>query len=556
MRTPDEIIEQVLASRGITDRDEFFSDAPRVTHDPFLLPDMEAGADIVHSHILQGKNICVYGDYDVDGLMSVMLLTEFLSKLPGAAKENISWYVPSRFDEGYGLNDRAIERIRRDGADLIITVDCGVAPAAEVNAAVAAGMAVVVTDHHDPDPANMPSAVTIDPKVPGSSYPFTGLCGCGVAFKLAQAIRTKFYPEDPDIREALNATLDLVAVATVADVMPLTDENRTLVKYGLKAIGRGDRWQLRELVKGIGLKGGDVASYNIAFGIAPHINAAGRMGDVAPVIDLLRAVDRAKACEMVTELIERNTQRRAVQEEAFAECAAIIDEIQPDDDFLFVRPSSVHEGVAGIVAGKIKEKYGRPVIVLSRSGEGEECVLKGSARSVAGVDIISLIRRYDELFLRYGGHAMAAGFTIKPENEQILYESLRSDIEALAAEDPGLFSSPSEIDADIRPEECTIELARLLKGFEPTGAGNPRPVMRISSQMPERIRTIGADGRHMKFTIRGLECVLFARGGEAASLPEGEGPLDLYGYLDVNVWNGRENVQFIVREVSCSKSQS
>jgi single-stranded-DNA-specific exonuclease len=524
-----------------------------VTYDPFLLPGMAEGIETVYRHISEGKKICVYGDYDVDGLLAVTLLTEFFGNLPGASKDRIGWYIPSRFGEGYGLNEGAIEQIRADGADLIVTVDCGVVSAREADMAMKAGMAVVITDHHEPDPAVLPVCPVIDPKMPGAAYPFTGLCGCGVAFKLAQAMRTRYYPDDEGARAALNATLDLVAVATIADMTPLADENRTLVKYGMKTLNAGTRWQLAELAEGVGLKAGEITARGVAFGVAPHLNAAGRMGDAALAVDLFRTDDRAAAKEVIAELVERNAERRREQDETFRACVEIIDGEYPDANFLFVRPSRAHEGVAGIVAGNIKERYYRPVAVLAETEEGGERVLRGSARSVAGLDITALIRAHAGLLVRYGGHAMAAGFTLRPENEEALREALEADVKALASDDPGLFSPPPVCDAEILPEEASLELARMLEDFEPTGVGNPRPVLLVRDRTPGNVRRMGAENQHLRFTADGLDCVLFARGGGTADLPEGPGPFDLYGSLEVNRWKERENVRFIVRQVVQSR---
>jgi single-stranded-DNA-specific exonuclease len=280
------------------------------------------------------------------------------------------------------------------------------------------------------------------------------------------------------------------------------------------------------------------------------------MGDAAPVVELLKTDDRVVAGKIIGELIERNAERRAEQDESFKACVNIIEENYADENLLLVKPPRVHEGVAGIVAGKIKEAYGRPAAVLSESEEDGERVLKGSARSVAGVDVTALLRSHADLFVRYGGHAMAAGFTMRPENEDALRGFLRADTEALLARDPGLFSRSPEADADILPGEASLELARLLEKFEPTGEGNPKPVLRLAAQTPEGVRRMGADGRHLKFFAGGLECVLFARGDEPADLPPGDGPLDLYGSLGVNGWNGRESVQFMIRQAVCSKSQT
>ncbi|MDR2162502.1 MAG: single-stranded-DNA-specific exonuclease RecJ [Clostridiales Family XIII bacterium] len=553
MRAPGEIVDEILAKRCITDRSEFFAEKPLATYDPFLLPGMDDGVDTAYRHIAEGKRICVYGDYDADGLLSVTLLTEFFESLPGVQRERISWYIPSRFGEGYGLNEAAIKQLRADGAELIITVDCGIVSAREVDAAMSAGMAVVITDHHEPDPAAVPACPVIDPKIPGSAYPFAGLCGCGVAFKLAQAMRTRYYPDDEDVRAVLYSTLDLVAVATVADMMPLVDENRTLVKYGLRALNSGERWQLAELAEGIGLRLGEITAYNIAFGIAPHLNAAGRMGDAALAVGLFKAEDRNAARTIATELTSMNKERRGEQDESFSACVDIIEKKYQNSHFLLVKPPRAHEGVAGIVAGNIKERYHRPVAVLVDTDEGGKRVLKGSARSVAGLDITALIRAHEDLLVKYGGHAMAAGFTLRPGDEETLREALEADVRALAADNPDLFSPPCSYDSEIQPEDASMELARMLEDFEPTGEGNPRPVLRIKAQLPENIRRIGAEGRHVRFTAGRLECVFFARGPQRVELTHGDGPFDLYGSLDINRWNGRESVRFIVRQAPCSK---
>jgi single-stranded-DNA-specific exonuclease len=527
---------------------------------------MEEGAELVMRQLSAGKSICVYGDYDVDGLMSVTLLSGFLEALcdlGGYSKNSISWYIPSRFDEGFGLNIAALEQIREAGADLVVTVDCGISSIAEIAAAKDMGMEILVTDHHEPDGSAPIGCPAIDPKREGSRYPFDGLSGCGVAFKLAQAIKNRYYPNDPAIRSAVTDSLDLVAVATIADVMPLRGENRTLVKYGLKALNEGKRWQLRALAEGIGLAADSVLAYNIAFGIAPHLNAAGRMGDPSIAVELFKTDDQARARAIVDELASRNAERRREQDEAVKACEHIIESNHADDCFLLVKPPYVHEGVSGIVAGRIKEKYGRPAAVLAEVGSADSGeagggadnseagggALKGSARSVAGVDIISILRAHGELFTKLGGHAMAAGFTLPAGNEDILREALCADVKVLAGENPELLSPLPSADADILPGEANLELAAALEKFEPTGTGNHKPTLCLRGQLPERVRRMGTDGRHIKFIVNHLECVLFAKGDKPAEFPEGQARLDLYGSLEVNRWNGRESVQFIVRSV-------
>jgi single-stranded-DNA-specific exonuclease len=335
-------------------------------------------------------------------------------------------------------------------------------------------------------------------------------------------------------------------------MMPLVDENRTLVKYGLRALNAGERWQLAELSEGIGLRLGEITASNIAFGIAPHLNAAGRMRDASLAVSLFKSDDREEVKSVVEELIAMNTARRSEQEESFKACVGIIEEKYRGAHFICVKPPRAHEGVAGIIAGNIKGKYYRPTAVLAETEEGGERVLRGSARSIADLDITALIRAHENLLVKYGGHAMAAGFTLRTGDEETLREALEEDVRALAADDPGLFSPPCPYDSEIQPEEASMELARMLEGFEPTGEGNPRPSLRLRGQIPEGVRRMGAEGRHMKFTVGGLDCVLFARGGVQADIPMGNGPIDIYGSLEVNRWNGRETVQFLVRQAICS----
>jgi single-stranded-DNA-specific exonuclease len=295
----------------------------------------------------------------------------------------------------------------------------------------------------------------------------------------------------------------------------------------------------------IGLRTGKITAYNIAFGIGPHLNAAGRMGDADCVVELFLTDDEARMDAIIEDLLTRNLERRSVQDAACEACMNIVRERYPDGYFLLVRPPEVHEGVSGIVAGKLREAFSRPVAVLSDTQtETGESALKGSARSVDGVDIIGLLRRYQNLFLKLGGHAMAAGFTMRAEDEDTLRLALDADVKAFVEQDPTLFSDKRCVDWDLSPEDATLELAKALVCFEPTGTGNPQPLMRMEGVTPSDVRRIGPDGRHLKFSVDGLQCVMFGRGSEAL-LPEG--PATLLGQLDVNVWNGNEKAQFIVR---------
>ncbi|MDR0817864.1 MAG: single-stranded-DNA-specific exonuclease RecJ [Clostridiales Family XIII bacterium] len=562
MRTAEEIVKIILAARGLTEPDalsEYFADRPKCTYDPFLLPDMEAGADMIMDGVRSQKNICIYGDYDVDGVMSVVLLTIFLRGLPGVNPAWIQWYVPSRFDEGYGLNTNALDRIRESGSDIVVTVDCGSVSRAEVLYAKEKGLEMVVTDHHDCAEGLDPECPFIDPKRPGSGYPQPQISGCGVAFKLAQAICKKYFPEDYAVKKLMNSMLDLVAVATIADVMPLTGENRTLVKYGLAQINKGDRKALKKLVDAIGLKHGQISAYNIAFGIAPHLNAAGRMGDASVAAELFLTHDETRMDELIAELILRNKERRRIQEEAVETCIGICESDFKDDLFKLVRPPQIHEGVSGIVAGRIKEHYGLPAAVLADtvSDDGRPA-LKGSARGITGLDLIGILRAHGELFTRLGGHAMAAGFTVPAENAGRLRDCLNDEVRRAAEAAPGILVNTRAADAEIEAAEASLTLAKQLEKLEPTGTGNPMPVLALRGVRAQDVKHIGTEGQHLKFNAVNMldaggqntvSCVLFAKGGEAGALPDTEDDLTLIGTLDVNRWHGRESAQFKVKEV-------
>ncbi|MDR2611214.1 MAG: single-stranded-DNA-specific exonuclease RecJ [Clostridiales Family XIII bacterium] len=553
------VVNEILDRRGFQDlaaRAEFLSKKPKLTYDPFLLPDVEEGTDTIFASLKAGEKICIYGDYDVDGLMSSVLLYGFLGSVARrlGSESELYWYIPSRMDEGYGLNEDALASIAENGTGLVITVDCGSVSRNEVSFARERGLKIVITDHHDCDAERLPDCPLIDPKAPGSAYPFKGLSGCGVAFKTAQALRLRYFPADEDLRAELNAMLDLVAVATIADVVPLIDENRTLVKYGLAELNARRRAAFSELSAAIKLKG-EITSYSVAFGIAPHINAAGRMEDAEPVVKLFVSEDAEERAGIISGLVRNNVERRAVQDKAFEDCVKIVDGRDKGELFLLIRPERVHEGIAGIVAGKLKDAYHRPCAVLSEEhkehkGDGSFCaMLKGSARSIAGVDIIGMLRSHAELFVKLGGHAMAAGFTLPEANEQTLRDALNADMDELVSGNPALLRPSVRIDAEISASEATIELAAAIDAFEPTGEGNPRPRIGVKDAQVADVRRIGEDGAHISFTADGLKCVFFRVPDEAGARISDGARLSLAGRLNLNTWNGVTTAQLIVDSV-------
>ena len=398
-----QIIKELLHNRGVVTEEEiteFLSDKPQKTYDPSLLADAQAGVDFILSEIARGAKICVFGDYDADGITATTLMLGILGKLTPA--ENLDYYIPSRFEEGYGLNMEAVKQIADKGTDLMITVDCGSVSPAEVEYAKSLGMKVLVTDHHTITD-EMADCLVINPKRAGDAYPFKGLSGCGVAFKMAQIIQKRANLP----KSVLSEVLDLVVIGTIGDIMPMLDENRTLVKFGLRALNTGHRYGLRKLAEGAGLKLGEITAENIGFVIAPHLNASGRMEDASQAVKLLLAHEgSSEADRIVADLLCKNRERKRIQQETFDLCT---EKLTKPEDFLVLRLENAHEGITGIVAGKLKERYNRPTVLLTPSG-CEKQYLKGTGRSIEGVNLYDLLKKHEQYFEKFGGHAGACGF--------------------------------------------------------------------------------------------------------------------------------------------------
>ena len=541
------IIREILKKRGITEEAdilEFLSEKPSLTYDPFLLKNLEAGVDFLLSAVKQGRKICIYGDYDADGVASVSLLLEILSHLT----DNLTYYIPSRFDEGYGLNKDAVGHIREQGADLILTVDCGSVSWEEVEYGKSIGIDFIVTDHHNINdrPAD---CILINPKQEGCLYPFKHLAGCGVAFKLAQGIQRKVGLP----KSVLNGVLDLVAIATVGDIVPLLGENRTLTRYGMRVIDSRRRPGLSRLMDAAGLTNGKIKSENIAYIIVPHLNAAGRLLDARVGVELLTAKDEQKIEECVAILIQNNCERKKIQEEAFLKCREIIAGELSKDLFYVIAPTGVHEGIAGIVAGKIKEEFGKPAIIVTESvGDG---LLKGTGRSIDGLNLYDLLKKHGELFVKFGGHAGACGFLMKSGNLSELRVRLNRETEALYQENAGLFDSGLPIDLTLEAEDIDLGLALELEKLAPFGCRNERPLFQIRGVRPADVNFMGPERQHVRFSGLGtrgrrVPCILFRKAQDYGKLLLAGGVLDLAGYPDINVWNGESKIQFVLRSIT------
>lgn len=544
------IILEILRNRGITEEAdvlEFLSDKPKVTYDPFLLLNLEAGVDLILSAVKQNKKICIYGDYDADGVTSICVMLQILSKLT----DNVIYYIPSRFDEGYGLNMEAIDAVKNQGTDLLITVDCGSVSYFEVEHAKGLGMEVLVTDHHNinDQPAD---CLLINPKQSECQYPFKHLAGCGVAFKLAQGIQRKSNLP----KSVLTELLDLVAIATVGDIVPLIDENRSLVKYGLAVINKGTREGLKELIKGVNLNIGQIKSENLAYVIVPHLNAAGRMLDAKVGVKLLTSNDKKKIKEYVDLLIENNKERKKVQEETFVKCLELVEQNHNEDLFLVIDAKEAHEGITGIVAGKIKDHRKKPTIIVTQvaASEKNEILIKGTGRSIEGINLYQLLKSHEELFEKFGGHAGACGFTMKVDGLHKLRESLNFEMKRILESNPNILERELKIDAELMDEDVTINFAMQLEKLAPFGYQNEKPVFEIKHITLSNILYMGNDKQHVKFLCSGqnknnFSCVLFNHAKEYSTILHGDCH-SIIGSPDINVWNGKSQVQMLINKIS------
>lgn len=555
MRTSEQIINEILNKRGICSEEElaeFLSDKPTKTYDPFLLDGVQEGVDLLLSEIGKGTRVCVYGDYDADGVTSICVMACALDAL----KCDWFYYIPSRFEEGYGLNKAALEKIKEAGAGVVITVDCGCVSRNEVEYAESIGLRMIVTDHHNIEDV-IADGIVIDPKKPArflngaEPYPCPDLAGCGVAFKFIQALQRQ-----ADLpRSILNDALDMVAVGTVGDIVSLRDENRTLVKYGTVIANSGRRPALKKLTESISLH--EINSENIAFGIVPHINACGRMDSAIEAVKLFLSDDSALIDQQVGKLIHFNSERKRIQERAYESC---LEKISGDENFIILVAADMHEGIAGIVAGKLKDRFDRSVIIVTPTGDG---FLKGTGRSIPKIDIYGVLNRVNSmggadgtgLFERFGGHRSACGFLMKEENLEALKKGIEEQVLLLHEEDPDLFEVPVIADSHLEPAEATVELGRALKKLAPFGEGNPSPKFAMNGMQIRGLGYMGDERTHARFSVTDGEsgayasCVLFRRAQELKDILESGQLVNMIGSLSHQVWRGQEKVQFMVEEI-------
>ena len=527
----------VLVRRGLGDPDEARSflahEPPR--HDPFLLGDMERAVDRIRAAVATDERICVHGDYDVDGISATAVAVLVLREL-GA---KVEWRLPSRFDEGYGLARETIEQLAADGVHLVLTVDCGITAVAEVARAKELALDVIVTDHHRPA-ERLPDCPVVATRP--SSYPCADLCGTGVVYTLGRAL---LGDDDP----ALARLLDLVALATIADVVPLVDENRALAAAGLLSLARTRRPGLQALMQSAKVDPAAVDSTAVGFRLAPRINAAGRLGRPDVALQLLLTDDRAEADRLAAELEDLNRERQGVEEKIVREARARVEAMSPADRQrrgYVLWDESWHEGVIGIVASRLVERFGRPVVLVARSGEG----WKGSGRSIPDFDLHGGLAACADHLERYGGHRAAAGLSIATEQLEPFADAFGRHADTVLA---GVDLRPTTaVDAVVPANELTLDLAQELERLAPFGLGNPEPTLLVASVEPAAAATVG-EGKHLRFRIKqherdGGSAIAFGLGGELERLLDAS-RLDVAFRLKENRWNGTVAPQLVVRRL-------
>ena len=491
------LLAGILVARGITDPTEaltLLAGEEELT-DPSLLADMDAACQRIWKAIDNGETIAVFGDYDVDGVTATALLYQHLKGMGAAVK----CMLPSREGDGYGLSKNAIQSMHNKGCSLIVTVDNGISAVEEAEFAASLGMDLIITDHHLP-PETLPKAVAVvDPRREDDHSPFKGLCGAGVAFKLCAAL------DGCPPEEMLDYCGDLAAVGTVADVMPLVGENRTLVKAGLRQLQQTDRPGFGALLEEVGLAGKPVTAENISYAIAPRINAAGRMDNAVTALQLVLCEDPERAGELAHKLNEINALRQETEQQIFKAAEELLEQ-QPerlDDRIMLLWGRDWHPGVIGIVASRLVERTGRPVIVVTIDANGEG---KGSGRSVQGFNLHACIGSCADLLVRYGGHAMAAGLSVREEN---LPELRRRLNEWAARECPVLHTPPLTCDVAIHLDRITVESVRHLDQLAPYGAENPTPVFLLQNAVVDGVYPV-SEGRHSRLRLRQGNACLYA----------------------------------------------
>ena len=531
------LISSILASRGIIEKEkvrEFLNPTRDDFHNPFLMPDMEKAVDRILKAIQTQEKAIIYGDYDVDGITSITVLKKFLEE----RNLQVGEYIPNRLNEGYGLNKEAVKKIAEQGYKLIITVDCGVSCIEEIKYATELGLEIIVTDHHEPAEELPKCLAIVNAKRKDSQYPFNQLAGVGVVFKLIQAISIKL---NLDNKEYLKY-LDIVCVGTISDIVPLVDENRVITKLGLKLVPITKNIGLRTLLASTGYK--EVNSTTISFGIAPRINACGRMGEEKEALRLFLTNDLHEAKEITERLNNYNLERQETEKRIFKQALEQIENGEKDKSCIVLGQEGWHHGIIGIVASKVTDIYFKPSILICF--EGEEG--KGSGRSIPGFNLHDAVMNCDTYVEKFGGHSMAIGINVKREN----FEKFKKEFEEYTQNSHISDIIPIiQIDKQVDIKKINLQDVNELKLLEPYGEGNKMPVFLIKNLKILSIRSL-SEGKHLKLKLGVDNYMIDAIGfnmGEVADKYLIGDKVDIVGNLEINQFGGNENIQVNLKDL-------
>ena len=539
------VIAQILLNRGVSTFDDaryFLKPTLDDLHSPFLMADMDLAVERIHDAIQGGEHIMVFGDYDVDGTTATTLLYLTIKLLT----DRISSYIPNRMTDGYGLSIEGLEEAKSRGVTLILAVDCGITANAEVELAREMGIDVVIIDHHVPGDT-LPNGVAIlNPKRDDCEYPFKELCGVGLAYKVAQALAEHVgLPEN-----TVYTHMDLVALGTTADIVPLRDENRVLTKYGLDMMQQTHKSGLQALLDVAGLREKELSTGHMLFLLAPRINAAGRMGDATRVVDLLITEDQKRAAQLAEELNVENKRRRKEDTLTFEAARDIVekDPVLRESKGLVLASDTWHPGIIGIVASRMVEAFNRPVVMISTTGEKG----RGSARTVGDFHLYNAIKECSDLLIQFGGHHHAAGLSIEKGRIDEFRQRFNEVVAARAT--PADFIPKLEIDSEIELDEVTPRMVKLMKMIGPFGPANHHPVL-VSRDLSVvgKPRTIGMDKKHLRFRVRQkgrtMDAIGFGMAHFVDRLNDSRDRLDLAYTLEENTFRGETSLQLRIKDI-------
>lgn len=536
----NKLLSTILANRGVTlDTVELFLNPNRHDfHNPFEMPDMEKAVDRILQAIEKKEKVIIYGDYDVDGITSITVLKSFLKDIGLEVKH----YIPNRLKEGYGLNNQAIEKIAKENYTLMITVDCGITGIQEIEYAKSLGIETIVTDHHETADI-LPNAVAVvDCKRKDNQYPFRELAGVGVVFKLIQAISIKL---DLPEKEYLKY-LDIVSIGTISDIVPLVDENRVITKLGLKLVGCTKNIGLKAILNEIGYQ--KIDSTSISFGVAPRINACGRMGFADIALNLLLETNYDKASELTSEIKEFNNRRQLEEKNIFEEANFQIQENELEKaDSIILGGNNWHSGVIGIVASKITEIYAKPSILICFEPEND--IGKGSGRSIPGFDLHEALTKCKNNLVGFGGHSMAVGLSVTKEN----FEKFKEQFLKIAKQSNVSDYIPIlNIDAILDIDEIDKKMVQSLSLLEPFGEANKMPIFAFKNLKIDSIRSL-TEGKHLKLGLKSnnnnyVNAIGFNIGYLASDYKIGD-RVDLAGNLEINSFNGVDTIQINIKDM-------